>query len=47
MKAQRIRHDPDFKALVAFEALKGIKTIQQINKHFDKYPMEVSEGATS
>ena len=32
MKAKRRRHDPEFKARVALEALKGIKTIQQIAK---------------
>jgi hypothetical protein len=30
MKGKRRRHDPEFKARVALEALKGIKTIQQI-----------------
>jgi transposase/putative transposase len=30
MKAKRRRHDPEFKARVALEALKGIKPIQQI-----------------
>jgi transposase-like protein len=43
MKAKRRRHDPDFKARVALEALKGIKTIQQIAKDFDIHPVQVSE----
>jgi transposase-like protein len=30
MKAKRRRHEPDFKACVALEALKGVQTIQQI-----------------
>jgi transposase len=54
MKAKRRRHDPEFKARVALEALKGIKTIQQIAKDFDIHPVQVSEwkkvmtdGATS
>jgi transposase-like protein len=53
MKAKRKRHDPEFKARVALEAIKGIKTIQQIAKDFDVHPVQVStwkkvmtEGAT-
>jgi transposase len=43
MKAKRRRHDPEFKARVALEALKGIKTIQQIARDFDIHPVQVSE----
>ena len=43
MKAKRRRHDPEFKARVALEALKGTKTIQQIAKDFDVHPVQVSE----
>jgi transposase len=43
MKAKRRRHDPEFKARAALEALKGIKTIQQIAKDFDVHPAQVSE----
>lgn len=43
MKAKRRRHDPEFKARVALEALKGIKTIQQIAKDFDVHPVQVSD----
>jgi transposase len=43
MKAKRKRHDPQFKARVALEALKGIKTVQQIAKEFDLHPVQVSE----
>jgi transposase-like protein len=39
MKAKRRRHDPEFKARVALEALKGIKPIQQIAKDFDVHPV--------
>mgnify|MGYP000361925808 CR=1 FL=1 len=53
MKAKRRRHDPEFKARVALEALKGVQTIQQIAKDFDIHPVQVSdwkkamtEGAT-
>ncbi len=54
MKAKRRRHDPEFKARVALEALRGVKTIQQIGKEFEVHPVQVSEwkktmaeGATS
>ena len=54
MKAKRRRHDPEFKARVALEAIKGIKTIQEIGKEFEVHPVQVSEwkktmleGATS
>ena len=43
MKAKRKRHDPQFKARVALEALKGIKTTQQIAKEFDLHPVQVSD----
>lgn len=43
MKAKRRRHDPTFKARVALEALKGIKTIQEIAKEFEVHPVQVSE----
>jgi transposase len=43
MKAKRRRHDATFKARVALEALKGIKTIQQIAKEFEVHPVQVSE----
>jgi transposase len=43
MKAKRRRHEPEFKARVALEALKGIQSIQQIAKDFDIHPVQVSE----
>ena len=43
MKAKRRRHEPEFKARVALEALKGIQTIQQIAKDFDVHPVQVSD----
>ena len=42
MKGKRRRHDSEFKARVALEALRGIKTIQQIAKEFDIHPVQVS-----
>jgi transposase-like protein len=43
MKAKRRRHEPEFKARVALEALKGIKTIQQIAKEYEIHPVQVSD----
>lgn len=43
MKAKRRRHDGAFKARVALEALKGIKTIQQIAKEYEVHPVQVSQ----
>jgi transposase/putative transposase len=43
MKAKRKRHEPEFKARVALEALKGLKTIQQIAMEYDIHPVQVSE----
>jgi transposase-like protein len=43
MKAKRRRHEPEFKARVALEALKGAKTINQIAKEYDIHPVQVSD----
>jgi transposase/putative transposase len=43
MKAKRKRHEPEFKARVAIEAIKGITTIQQIAKDYGVHPVQVSE----
>jgi transposase/putative transposase len=43
VKAKRKRHDSQFKERVALEALKGIKTVQQIAKDFDVHPVQVTE----
>ena len=43
MKVKRRRHEPEFKARVALEALKGIKTIQQIAKEYQIHPVQVSD----
>ena len=43
MKAKRRRYEPEFKARVALEALKGVQTIQQIAKDFDIHPMQLTE----
>ena len=53
MKGKRRRHEPEFKARVAIEALKGVRTIQEIAKEYEIHPVQVSdwkkqmlEGAT-
>jgi transposase-like protein len=43
VKAKRKRHDSQFKARVALEALKGIKTVQEIAKEFDVHPVQVTD----
>ena len=43
MEGKRRRHDPEFKARVALEALNGVKTIQQIAKEFEIHTVQVSE----
>jgi transposase len=43
MKSKRRRHSPEFKAMVALEAIKGLKTIQQIAKEHDIHPVQVTE----
>ena len=41
------RNDSEFKAPVALEALKSIKTIQQIAKEYEVHPVQVSNGEIS
>ena len=43
MKAKRKRHDNAFKARVGLEALKEIKSIQEIGQEYDIHPQQVSE----
>lgn len=43
MKGKRRRHDPEFKARVALEAIKGIRSIQDIAKEYEIHPVQVSE----
>lgn len=43
MKKKRRRHDPEFKARVALEALKGNKTIQEIAGEYGIHPVQVSD----
>ena len=43
MRKKRRRHDPEFKARVALEALKGDRTIQDIASEYEIHPVQVSE----
>ncbi len=43
MKARRRRHDPQFKARIALDLLKGVKTIQQFAKEHEVHPVQVSD----
>jgi transposase len=43
MKGKRRRHDPEFKARVALEAIKGIRPIQEIAKEYEIHPVQVSD----
>jgi transposase len=43
MKAKRRRHDPEFKARVALEAIRGIKTVHDIAKEFEVHPAQISD----
>jgi len=42
MKNQRRKHSPEFKARVALEAIKGVKTISQIAQEYEIHPVMVS-----
>lgn len=42
MKKQRRKHSPEFKAKVAVEALKGVKTVSQIAQEYEVHPVMVS-----
>jgi transposase len=43
MKAKRKRYDAQFKAKIGFEAIRGIKTIQQIAKENQIHPTQVNQ----
>ena len=43
MKGKRKRHSPEFKARVALEAIKGVKTIQELAKEFEVHPTQISD----
>ena len=41
MKKQRKKHSPEFKARVALEAIKGVKTVSEIAQKYDIHPVMV------
>ena len=43
MKKERKKHSGAFKAMVALEAVKGIKTINEIAAEFEVHPVQVSQ----
>lgn len=43
MKGERRRHDPEFKARVAMETIKRVRTIQEIAKEYEIHSLQVSE----
>ncbi len=42
MKQQRRKHSAEFKARVALEAVKGVKTISEIAQEYEIHPIQVS-----
>jgi len=42
MKRQRRKHTAEFKARVALEAIRGIKTVSEIAQDFEIHPVQVS-----
>jgi transposase-like protein len=43
MAAKRKRHSPEFKAKVALEALKGMKTSQELAREYGVHPTQVAQ----
>lgn len=43
MKAKRKRHNAEFKAQVALEAAKELKTLAELASQFDLHPTQISE----
>jgi len=41
MKKQRRKHTPEFKARIALEAIRGVKTISEIAAEFEIHPVMV------
>jgi len=44
MKRKRRQHSAEFKARVVLEALRGIKTINQIAEENEVHPVQISHG---
>ena len=43
MSGQRKRHHAEFKAKVAVEAVKGLKTVQELAKEYGVHPGQISQ----
>lgn len=43
MKAKRRRHDPEFKARVAIEAIKNVRSISEIAQEYQIHPSQVAD----
>ena len=43
MPKPRKRHSPDFKARVALEAIRGLKTTAQLASEFQVHPVQISQ----
>jgi transposase-like protein len=43
MRSQRKRHSGEFKAKVALEALKGLKTVQELAKEYGVHPTQIGQ----
>jgi transposase-like protein len=43
MPRPRKRHSPDFKARVALEAVRGLKTTAQLASEFQVHPVQISQ----
>lgn len=43
MGQKRIRHSADFKAKVALEALKGLKTVNELATQYQVHPTQISQ----
>lgn len=43
MPIPRKRHSPDFKARVALEAIRGLKTTTQLASEFQVHPVQISQ----
>ncbi len=43
MGKKRVRHSADFKAKVALEALKGLRTVNELARQYQVHPTQISQ----
>lgn len=43
MGEKRVRHSADFKAKVALEALKGVKTVNKLASQYQVHPTQINQ----